>query len=337
MKTTVSTKQLNTLEQLCQFKQKTVLKVMDNYLKQKYNKVETTKDYIIAYGNIPVALVAHADTVFSQTPTNIYYDARKNIMISPQGLGADDRAGVYCIIEILKTTEFRPTVIITTDEERGAIGAMALTVAHLKSPIHLNYIIQLDRRGEKDCVFYDCENEEFEKYINSFGFETAYGTFSDISVICPAWKIAGVNLSVGYFHEHTAGEILNLNFMFDTIEKVKNMLADATNSKFYEYIEKIYANDYEWYKGYHQYGKSFSGDIKVRCNCCLKTYKIDDLYPVQTSTGVDYYCIDCLSSDKLGWCVVCNDPYVIRGEDHALCEDCRKEYNIYDDDQTKVI
>ena len=41
---------------------------------------------------------------------------QKNVMISPDGLGADDRAGVFMIMNIVKAG-FRPHVIFTTDEE----------------------------------------------------------------------------------------------------------------------------------------------------------------------------------------------------------------------------
>ena len=87
----------------------------------------------------------------------------------------------------------------------------------------LNYIIQLDRRGSNDCVFYECNNPEFVEYVEAFGFVTAHGTFSDISTICPSWGIAGVNLSIGYIDEHSYSEILYVGNMLATIGKVEKM------------------------------------------------------------------------------------------------------------------
>ena len=47
----------------------------------------------------------------------------------------------------------------------------------------MKYIIQLDRRGTSDCVFYNCANEAFIEYVEKFGFIENFGSFSDISEI----------------------------------------------------------------------------------------------------------------------------------------------------------
>ena len=88
----------------------------------------------------------------------------------------------------------------------------------------LKFLIELDRRGDNDSVYYECANDEFEQFINPFGFETAYGTLSDISALAPMWGIAAVNFSIGYRDEHSHEERLYVNSMFATIEKVKDIL-----------------------------------------------------------------------------------------------------------------
>ena len=80
-----------------------------------------------------------------------------------------------------------------------------------------------------DCVFYGCSNQEFIDYIESFGFVKASGISSDVKHISYVWKIAGVNLSIGYRYQHTKDEILNYNSMFKTISKVEKMLNDVSN------------------------------------------------------------------------------------------------------------
>ena len=40
-----------------------------------------------------------------------------------------------------------------------------------QAPIDLKYIIELDRRGSDDCVFYQCDNHEFDAYVEKFGFQ----------------------------------------------------------------------------------------------------------------------------------------------------------------------
>ena len=208
------------------------------FLEKSYGKnrvVEHEDNFIYAVGDIPICLVAHLDTVHKQLPQQIFYDKEEQVIWSPQGSGHDDRAGVYSIMELVKRG-LRPHVLFTWNEEVGGIGATE--AAQLLTGEGIDFCIELDRRGEKDSVYYDCDNPDFEDYINSFGFETAIGSFSDISLVCPSWGCAGVNLSIGYQNEHTPQEILYVDWMINTIDKVEQILLskDYDKEKF-KYIE----------------------------------------------------------------------------------------------------
>ena len=96
-----------------------------------------------------------------------------------------------------------------------------------------------DRANEKDCVFYNCDNDIFTKFIEDHGFELAWGTFSDISIIAPAWGIAAVNLSVGYLDEHTIIERLVCKWNDATTEKVAKILDDAGWMPKYLYVPRV--------------------------------------------------------------------------------------------------
>ena len=235
-------KEMKTFEQIVGLSQPALKTVMRKYLVRKYGieNVKETGDYIIAFGDIPIALVAHMDTVFKQPASEIFYDTRKNVIWSPTGLGADDRAGVFAMVQIIKSG-LRPHIILTTDEEIGGIGATML--GKEECPFEdLRYLIELDRRGENDCVFYDCANEEFIDYVETFGFKESFGSFSDISMIAPEWEVAAVNLSIGYRDEHTTSEVLFVSHMFNTIDKVKKMLSeDMEKVRKYNYIPSAYS------------------------------------------------------------------------------------------------
>ena len=96
----------------------------------------------------------------------------------------------------------------------------------------MKFAIELDRKGSEDMVFYDCKNKSFEDYIGKFGFKTAFGSSSDIRKLCPAWGIAGVNLSHGVYNCHTKEELIYVDEMFATINKVINILEDEESEKF---------------------------------------------------------------------------------------------------------
>lgn len=230
------------LKQIFQMTQQQLADYVLKYLKEiKEYQVQIGYDsnrsqqFIAGIGNIPVVLIAHLDTVFkdeARLNIEIYYDKEQGVMWSPNGLGADDRAGVYMILQILKTTKLRPHVLFTFNEEISASGAyLAANVKETIFKNNVSYIIELDRKGYQEAVYYDCKNTKFEEYINSFGFHTEQGLFTDISIICPQWNIAGVNLSVGYYLEHSYIEHFYLSFWLDTYKKVVKMLEDKNGYK----------------------------------------------------------------------------------------------------------
>ena len=322
--------ELKSIEYFFKLNQTQLLKAIKKYLKGLYEEVYASNKYIVAVGEIPIALVAHLDTVFKVPPQDIYYDKAKNVMWSPDGLGADDRAGVYAIVQILKAG-FRPTVVFTTDEELGCIGSNDLIGKMPKAPTELKYIIQLDRRGSNDCVFYDCFNPDFNKYVEKFGFVTNFGSFSDISLLCPMWGVAGVNLSIGYYNEHSVSEILNIGQMFDTIKKVKNMLIFSDDADNFKYISKYYPKPksvdlaYGW--GYVDDDEwlSEASSLHRWCQGCGYLDYEYNMLPVKMPNGnIEYFCIDCLAENKnIYWCEKCGEAFLEKNNKSKYCEDCR--------------
>lgn len=177
--------------------------------------------FTYAAGDIPVLLVAHTDTVHRAPPSELYLDSVKEVLWSPNGLGADDRAGVYGIASLLEKG-LRPHVLFTDEEETGGHGAQE--AAWALEPPEVRLMVQLDRRGATDAVYYSCDNAKLRRWIAKRGFETAGGSFTDISVLMPEWGIAGVNLSTGYYREHTTSEHLKLAELRATLDKVEGML-----------------------------------------------------------------------------------------------------------------
>lgn len=193
--------------------------------------------FLYAKGDMPVLLVAHMDTVFEEPPKRIFYKESEDKIFNPDGgLGGDDRCGIYAIMQLLK--KYSPHVLFTEDEEIGCIGAEK-AVEKLDIP-NVKYIIEFDRKGKNDCVFYDCGNERFMDYVESFGFKTNYGTCSDISILGSAWDIASVNLSSGYYNEHTENEYIIFNQLLKTINRADKMLKKLKKAPYFDYQEIQY-------------------------------------------------------------------------------------------------
>ena len=101
------------LKQICLLNPVRLMSFLEDFLSHYYkNVIKKEGAYLIAEGDIPIALCAHLDTVAAAPPTHIYYDEEQNVMWSPELLGADDRAGVFAIIMII-LHGFKPTIIFT--------------------------------------------------------------------------------------------------------------------------------------------------------------------------------------------------------------------------------
>lgn len=234
MEEIMTDKDLIILEYLMCRNQEQKKSFVDNYLKKIFteDRCIITEAYSVALGDIPVGLVAHLDSVFEETKVyknliHLYYDQRKRVAFCPGTGGFDDAAGIFGILKLL-TKGYRPTIIFTTDEELCCKGVQQLVKDIPNCPVPLKYIIELDRQGQDDAVFYDCDNRDFIDYIEEKLFNFNVGSYSDISVIGPAWGIACVNLSIGYLDEHSYREILRTDWFEETIEKVENLLSLAT-------------------------------------------------------------------------------------------------------------
>ncbi|BAF60647.1 hypothetical membrane protein [Pelotomaculum thermopropionicum SI] len=182
-----------------------------------------TGRFIYAPGNLPVMLVAHLDTVHPSPPVNIFHDREEGVMWSPEGLGADDRAGVLAALHVLGYG-FRPHVLFCDLEESGGLGARE-AVERLSRP-DVAFILELDRQGADDYVLYGWRSPELEALLERHGFRRTSGSFSDIAVLCPSWRIPGANLSVGYYCQHTRGEYLRLPELYRTAARVCKMLQE---------------------------------------------------------------------------------------------------------------
>lgn len=171
-----------------------------------------------------VMLVSHIDTI-GKPPTTLY--RRKNLLTSGKDeyLGADDRAGVYACI-VLGEKHNIP-VLFCDHEERGGLGAHESTIVYEKEINQALFLIEFDRRGDRDAVYYNNEPQHFRRFIKGYGFKEDLGSFTDISIIGKRLDICGVNLSIGFHHEHTTNEYLDLSILHRTIRRT-NALIKAT-------------------------------------------------------------------------------------------------------------
>lgn len=280
--------ELNMLYYLLRLSQDEMKTTLTNFVEANFNKEDLiiADSYIFCKGNYPILLVAHMDTVYdhkfyscygndfthNQFKKKLFFDSVEKVIWSPEGLGADDRAGIFIIIKLL-LAGLRPYVLFTTDEEIGGKGAKKFTEDFKDASLDklIKFIVELDRKGKNDAVYYDCNNKLFQRYINSFDFIPKSGTFSDICIISPTLNIAGVNLSVGYYNEHCQNEYLSL----------------LQNDKIYDIIYYMVKESKKLETGFSYFTEN---DSMERCICCGLSFPKTQMERFQNS----FLCKDCL-------------------------------------------
>ena len=237
-------------KKILMMKQEELKTALTEKLKEEGYSPQIEDGFIYAAGDIPVLLVAHMDTVHKELPEHICESADGDILIAPlEGIGGDDRCGIFMVLETIKT--HRCHVLFTEDEEIGLVGAGKFAASDIKPKV--NWILEYDRKGSNDAVFYSCDNPEFTEFITDkdIGFVFAHGSASDISRVAPAINRAAVNLSCGYYDQHKKNEYIIISEMMTNIERGKRLI-DKPCDKPFEYIEKKYT-----YSGY-SYGTGSS-------------------------------------------------------------------------------
>lgn len=222
------------------------------------DNIKHSPKWLLFIGTNPVCLVSHLDTVHDKTVSDMFIEPEKKIIHSPQGIGGDDRCGVWIILRILKDIlengEELPSIFFSTDEETGSQSTKDACDWIIKNYPEcvdgIRFFIQLDRKGKNDSVYYNCDNKMFETYINSYGFETAHGSRTDICILCDKFGKAGVNLSCGFEGEHRVTEIVDVEVMLSTTQKVKTIIKEADKEIEFKYTPRIksYGTGYQYPK-----------------------------------------------------------------------------------------
>ena len=132
--------------------------------------------------------------------------------------------------------DYKCHVLFCEDEEVGGRGANKFVASKLKPGVH--FIVEMDRRGSNDAVFYHCDNPDFTDFVLSFGFEENHGTFSDISVIAPPLNTAAVNISAGYYNEHRLHEYIDMLAVENNIRRIGEMI--MADSEHFEFIKRTH-------------------------------------------------------------------------------------------------
>jgi len=275
---------------------------MPTYIKAflKLRKVEFKHDkghnYIVTKAAPPGSplICVHIDT--KNAVTDLVTTKCKNGVISlasdHQCLGADDRAGVYIVLKLINYfagSEFPYDFAFFDKEESGGIGSDAFA-QDTETETEYQCFIGLDRAsrgGKQNIATYGYDNDALLAIAHKhFKYEIQSGTFTDCSNLSGYFpNTPCFNLSIGYEHEHSPKETLNLALMYQTLELLKSFQL-SPDVKF-----KVKYEIPEFNRGWTQW--DYDSDLMepLLCDRCLRH---EPLYVIESYKGVAHLCEDCV-------------------------------------------
>lgn len=187
--------------------------------------------YIPGFRSDRVLLVAHADTYFdgqSGYPADVFVQGGILRSTHPDlACGADDRAGCAMLWQM---RDLGHSLLITSGEEKGRRASTWLMEKNPDLADEINrthsFVVQLDRCNGTDFKCYDVGTPHFRRYVEDVtGYtEPDRSSYTDICTLCR--DIPGVNLSIGYYHEHTKEEYLDLEQWRTSLLLIRSWLSE---------------------------------------------------------------------------------------------------------------
>ena len=166
----------------------------------------------------------HTDTVHSKSGYQAVdfkgqYIIRKDQLEKKACLGADDTAGVWLMLEMIRAKK-EGMYIFHRAEEIGGQGSSHIEKNTPELLDGIKYAIALDRKGTRDVITHQgmmrcCSNEFASSLVDAIGMKYKpddTGSFTDTDNYT---DLVGecTNLSVGYEHAHTSKETLDAGFL----------------------------------------------------------------------------------------------------------------------------
>ena len=237
--------------------------------------------------------IAHVDTVHREVGANKIRKTATHWYADGAPLGADDGAGVAMLMHLIHA-DVKGYYIFSQGEECGGIGAKFLALNHADLLAQFDRAIAFDRRGIDSVISHQgmgrCASDVFcealANDLNAFddtlmyspddtGVYTDTAEFTDIIPEC-------TNISVGYDHEHSQQECLNIHhyeLLSQAVLAVQwDKLPTDRDPTVPEYKQTKY--DTAWWTNYGVYGDATTHNKQVDSKY-FGTWQDDDYWQTE--------------------------------------------------------
>jgi len=206
-------------------------------------------------------------TVDEKTCLRLYKNKDKDKK-NQVSLGADDKNGIWVILELLKQKK-KFNFILTHGEEIGGIGSNQIIESKELTDFISScpYGLIIDRRNASDiigyknkyCLALDDRLEQFAEQ-NNFAYKTTGGLFSDADRFSRFTEC--VNLSCGYYEPHSSTEYTNLNELYTTLKFTETILdkfkyQSVSAKRLTDLKGPVYSYKSTTYNSYNNYKSDF--------------------------------------------------------------------------------
>jgi len=244
-----------------------------------FEPIKDNKGMIIAFkydNHNPTAInnilwTSHIDTVHHSEPNKIFQevymdDMTKTAFVTEKCdcLGADDGAGVWLMLEMIKNN-VEGTYMFFRGEEQGCIGSSAMAKEYEEYLKNFTHAIAFDRKGKTDVITYqrgECCSEEFGKAmadVLGMGYEPSdLGVYTDTAEFLHLIPECS-NLSVGYQSQHTSTETQDLAFLIQLRDKLISV--DWANTELPIVREPKHEDHWGW-SANDMYGDNYYVDVE---------------------------------------------------------------------------
>ena len=202
---------------------------MSLYLK---NTKTTDTNITVTIGESRTIFSSHLDT-FTSERVKVNHVIEENI-IRTDGttiLGADDKAGVMVMLYMIEK-EIPGNYIFFTGEERSCIGSKKFVSENKNFLKNIDRVVAFDRGGYNEISSKFCSVEGSSKvflkrlkdslYNHNYNFTEVDGGFCDATSFIDVVPEC-INLSVGYFKEHTVEESVDIKYLYEISEVYSNI------------------------------------------------------------------------------------------------------------------
>ena len=186
------------------------------------------------------------DIIFGYSPRNNTFE----------GLGADDKNGIFIALEALKNCDCLKAVFFK-EEETGCHGSSHCNMTFFDD---CRFVIECDRKGSSDLITSigctDLCSEEFIHAITSenYGYIETTGMMTDVEALKEnGLPISAINLSCGYHNPHTDEEITVKQELLKCWRFVQHIIEDCTETYHHEAGNYGYYDDWELEEEIHAY------------------------------------------------------------------------------------